>query len=598
MRRLFLLALWTALAGCGSRTTVTSTRPNTVSGAPDQVAYDRAVGAYDAGRYAAARRQFEALLLRSRGTPLNGHVRYYLARIDGQRDKARGGAALMTLATRDDISPDLAVLADVEGAALWAEAGRCEGVAPRIQRRLDQVSDALKVRATAALATCAKTEQTLVTLSAAASSEPAQRATYAEQASDVAKAAPIDDLAAAVRSEGSGPLGSVLRAQLAQRAAAESRPDLIALASGDPQPSSTDGSAVVAPKPGPRVGLVLPLSGRSRRLGERLAETARVLFGGEDRPDGTPDVPVHDGGDPQAATAAIDALAAADAVGVVGVFDGATAGAAAAAAARHGLPLVMLTLSDAAVTTKGPTWRGLHTPLLVARTAAGAAIARGAKRAAVIHADDGYGTTLASWFRQAWQAGGGTFAGDVTWSKAKPVNFASIAKRARGLKADVFFIPVDPSTAAELLSHLAAAKVFIKRAGKRFEKAPDARQVVVIGPPEWYDERLIRQGGRYVEGALIPVPFAVETARGAQLDARVSGALGRAPNVFDALMADAVQAVVAARGRAGSDDGVAAALATTPYVDGYSAGLHFDQRDAVQALFLMEVSQGKMKPTQ
>ncbi|MCA9544354.1 MAG: ABC transporter substrate-binding protein [Myxococcales bacterium] len=602
MHRLLFLALVALVSACGTRTRVGSNRPTVPADARDQAAFDRAVGAFDAGRLDAARRQFEALLLRSRGAALNGRVRYYLARIEGRRDKLRGGAQLMALAARPDVDDEVRVLADVEGASLWAEADRCEGVAARIERRIEATEGALRERALDALVKCRPDRRTLDLLATAATEEPTRNATWVAQGRAVAAAAPIDDLANAVKDH-AGTFGAMLRTQLAGRAAAEDRPDLLALAQGQTETPDSPPPDPVTPTarpvvPGTKIGLILPLSARSQRLGQRLEGAARRLFGGEDRPADGPALVIVDGATADASAAAVRRLADDGAVGAVGLFDGQTAPAAAKAAAERGLPLIMLTLSDAAVASDGPTWRALHTPLLVARTAAGAALGRGARKAATVHATDGYGRTLASWFKQAWQAGGGAWAGEVTWAPGKGPEHAQVARRIRALGADVLFMPIEPATAAELLSHLAAQKVFVRRPNQTFRKDGEVRQATVIGPPEWYDERLIRQGGRYVEGALVPVPFAVETARGAELEARLGGPEGRAPNLFDALMADAVNALVQARARAGDDAGTGPALRAAPYLDGFGSGLHFGERDAVQALFLLEVKDGRFTPSQ
>lgn len=344
------------------------------------------------------------------------------------------------------------------------------------------------------------------------------------------------------------------------------------------------------------IGLLLPLSGRSQPLGRALAETAHALDDDAGQADGGPMLYMEDAGEPAKVEAAVARLVDEHAVfGLVGLFDQQTAPVAAEAAAARNVPLLMLTLSDAATQVEGPVWRVLHTPLLVARTAAGAALARGGQRAAVLRPEGAYGETLAGWFVRVWQAGGGEVVGEVTWD-ATTVDWARVAKRAAALDADTIFVPSDPLSAAQLMSHLAAQGVFARGQQPRYQKEKGVREVVVVGSPEWYTPSLLRQAGRYLEGALIPVPFAVETARGARFAAQVERAT-RSPNAYDALLADSIRALGDAhrRHRDGGGDPVAA-MGQVEVTEGATAGLRFDKRDAVPALFVLEVRNGAFVP--
>jgi hypothetical protein len=494
---------------------------------------------------------------------------------------------------------DVRAMADVEGAGLWAKAGRCSTVARRMDRRLPELGGALRVKALDAMSRCRKDTRTLAAIERAAEANGPLQSQLDPSTRRVANGLTLEQLAHAIEQFGKGPLGPTLRERLQARAQAAGRADLVAVARGQAV-ESQQASKTGNPAPGQHLAVLLPLSGRSQRLGARLEQLVTALYGGEDRPTGAPQVTVHDIG-----TGSIDTIiesVAGHSVAAVGLFDRKTARPAAAAAARLKLPLLMLTTSDAAVETQGPVWRTLHTPLLVARTAAGAALGRGGKKAAILYQEGGYGRTLGRWFGEAWRAGGGQLAGTLVWKKGEK-NFSRLAKKARRLKVDTYFIPTQPAVAARLLSHLAAEKVFARRPPKKAKKGKrstdDARYVVIVGPPEWYDPTLLRQGGRYAEGVLVPVPFALETAGGADLEDRLGARLGRSPGVFDGLLAEALRALQLAATRAAEDELPITDVLRSMHLDnGYTAGLHFDSPEALQALFLMEVVRGVFEPSQ
>ena len=156
-----------------------------------------------------------------------------------------------------------------------------------------------------------------------------------------------------------------------------------------------------------RIGVLVPLSGALKGLGERLATSVEAMNNGEDDPNGPgPVIIVRDGADASDLEDAFDTFDREKVFAVVGLFDRTVAAQAAQAAATRRIPLVMLTSSDVAVSIEGPIWRALQTPSLVGRTAAGAGLMRGGRRAAVLRPKNTYGRTLGRWFTESWKAGG------------------------------------------------------------------------------------------------------------------------------------------------------------------------------------------------
>ncbi|MCB9540349.1 MAG: penicillin-binding protein activator [Myxococcales bacterium] len=343
-----------------------------------------------------------------------------------------------------------------------------------------------------------------------------------------------------------------------------------------------------------RLGVLLPLSGRSAPIGKQLEAALDVLAGrrGEDHPEGPagPTLTVRDAGTAPAAVAALRAMKREDVTAAIGVFDHTVAAEAAAAARAEGLPLIMLTLSDAAVEGDAGTWRALHTPKLVGRTAAALLVDRGATRAVVLRPEGAYGEAHGAWFRAAWRGAGRRALDEVTWAPGK-ADWGRLAKRVAGLSPDAIFLPAAPADVAQAVRHLAAAGVWVRGKTKRFAREKGVHEVWLVGTPEWYDPRLAEAGARYLEGALVPVPWAAELRQGAPLAQQVQAAAGRRATAFDAVLADALHAATVAH-RAGRP------LEAVRYDEGATAGLDFGQRDALTALFVVEVGGGGFRPAE
>lgn len=584
-----------ALSACGTRPNLDRPTPPAATDTDVGQRFDDAVRAFERGDDAAARQAFDTLEPETESEPLGGHVRYYLARIEARQSPERGGQRLVTLAETLE-EGDLKVSAEVYGGLALSEARRCDRGAAPLARHVDTLAPPLRARAQLALARCGRGQAALVRLAEAATTDPRLKPLVENEAKEALTPMSLEAIAEALPALADGPLGPTVRSHLETRARSAGRDDLVALATGGGATAAIGPEVTAA---GARLGVMLPLTGRSRRVGERLAADIEVLFGDtEDKPGDAPQVRTHDGGSAASIALAFEAMKKDEVVGVVGLFDQDLAEVAAKAAAQAGLPLVMLTLNDAAVQTEGPIWRALQTPLLVARTAAGAALARtgGPRLAQVVRSDDPYGQVLGHWFAEVWKAGGGTLVEAVRLD-AKEADWSRYAKGIRKGGAEVIFMPTSPREGARLLSHLAAEQVWALGTRPRFAKDKQVREVTMIGPPEWYDPEFLRQAAHYGDRVLIPVPFASETARGAPLAEKLLARTGRPPIALDALLADAVNALDRA-GRAAAKRGLAVqdTLRTTVVDDGYTAGLDFAEREALPALILLEVRDGKFAP--
>lgn len=583
--RFALFAAAAALLACGPRTTQRLDPPDTAD--PELTRrYEDAVAAVDAGRMGDARGRLEKLAREAAETPLAPYVELQLGRVDAAADPIRGMHRLQALAKS---RPDSAVGREAAryGGLAAAEGRQCLTARKLLRPRVDD--EPVDAAAARALAGCEKGLSALTLLDRAARADAERADEDRAQAETIAGAMNLRSVAEAVEALGEGPLALPLARRLAELArAADDRKQLAVamrlLPDGDPQVEAGKAAARRAP-----LGIILPLSGRSRPLGQDLKALFEGLYpAGEDRPEG-PDLRIKDGGKAEAAAAAVRALVEAGVFAAAGVFDSTTAPAAARAAAEAGLPLVMLTLSDAPLRADGPVWRALHTPALVVNTAAGVGLAAGGKVAAVARGSDAFGQNYARMFAAAWTAGGGRVIGEIAWNPKK-ADYAAVARQLAGAAFDTLFVPADPTEAAQLMRHLAAAGIWARGAKARFEGEKGVREVRVIGTPSWYTPELPRLGGRYVQGVRVPVPYAAEAARGAPFAERVSSAVGRAPTAFDALLADAIAGLEAAWARhLRSGDAPAACIEATGKVKGVGAGLDFGERDALPALFVVEV---------
>ncbi len=208
----------------------------------------------------------------------------------------------------------------------------------------------------------------------------------------------------------------------------------------------------------------------------------------------------------------------------------------------------------------------------------------------MLRPEGAYGEAHGAWFRAAWRGAGRRALDEVTWAQGK-ADWGRIAERVARLAPDAIFLPASPADVAQAVRHLAAAGVWVRGKAKRFAREKGVHEVWMVGTPEWYDPRLAEAGARYLEGALVPVPWAAELRQGAPLARRVQAEAGRRATAFDAVLSDAVRAATVAH-RAGR------ALEAVSYDEGATPGLDFGQRDALTALFVVEVGGGGFRPAE
>ncbi|MFZ4736711.1 MAG: ABC transporter substrate-binding protein [Bradymonadia bacterium] len=336
-----------------------------------------------------------------------------------------------------------------------------------------------------------------------------------------------------------------------------------------------------------RVGVLLPLSGRAKRFGQNLERTLRALAASEVQ--GPVELVVLD-----AEAEDFDALwasvMAAAPVGLVAVTSDRERVRRLVDACRgEAPPLVVVGSPDEAMAAPGRVWRALHGATLVARTQAGALLARGVRRVGVVRSEAPGSAAAARLFAGAFQAGGGHVAFESTHTTEK-VDWSAVAARVSAASTDVEALAVleAPLDAAQLLAHLARLGLWSSGASPL---PPGHRAVRLVGPTEWYDAGFVGQSGRYFEGALVPVPFAVETPGGSALSTRLRPQ-GLIPSAFDALVWESVLALRAA-GASGTNPHARLAASR---VAAFTSGLDFSGPDALRQLYVLEIARSRFVP--
>lgn len=307
------------------------------------------------------------------------------------------------------------------------------------------------------------------------------------------------------------------------------------------------------------VGLVLPLSGRQRALGERALRGALLaadLMSPGSLPGGVPiELKVRDtGSDPARAAAAVDDLAQSGVAAIVGSPDRIEAQSAVPRAEQLGIPFLELAPDEAR--------RGETTFKLVrqsegrARALARLAVKRGARSVAVLAPDSAYGRTMAAAFVDEARKLGARIAGDVRYPEAS-TTFIEPVRRIQQGSPEALFVP-SPASQLSLIAPQLTASGVTRMPGMR----PVGRTTQLYATADGLNERFLQQTAKYLEGAILAPVFYpdVNDPRAAAFLDRYRQAYGEEPSSLDALAFDAVRAA-----RLGLDhaDGDRAALAVT-----------------------------------
>lgn len=301
------------------------------------------------------------------------------------------------------------------------------------------------------------------------------------------------------------------------------------------------------PKPKQLIGVLLPLSGRAKDLGERaqmgitqageelskeplydkaffekwapqaVAEQEKYKAAVSEKvaSEPPPGIVFRDsGGKPEKARAAVRELVEKEGVvAIIGPMLAAESKAAAEEADKLGVPLVTLTPRHDITTIGKMSYRHFKTARHEAWAVARYAVhVDRRERIAVVHSDTNYGRSVARLFPdfvRDFQSLGGNEA-----LRGKPVvafSFASNATDhralARALKAarvDAIYFPDAPKAAAPILPFLAKERLPFAATLKAKSRV---RPLLLLGGDSWNSMDVVALGGNLVEGAVVATPF-------------------------------------------------------------------------------------------
>ena len=350
------------------------------------------------------------------------------------------------------------------------------------------------------------------------------------------------------------------------------------------------------------IGALLPLSGRGREVGQLALQGLLLSAGapslGAPTADETRIVFRDTAGDATRARNAVDELVSLHRViAIVGPLSGPTAEAAGTRARELGVPLI--SLSPIVSSEDSDAYRMLPSPTTEASALANEAIRTGARKLAVLHPESAYGQAMRAAFVEAAREAGATITGEVSYPP-DATSFGPTVERLAQLEFDALFLP-DRGRKVALIAPALAVAGLESRARRRptATRRRDAeREVLLLLPSAAFDRTLLPSAGRYLEGALMSLPFSAETAVGsaAAFVQRFETRFGRTPDLFAASAYDAAEVIRGAvNAGAMTRDELAAELARLPEVDtaGPSRGFGPDRGPRVGTRIL-EIADGEL----
>jgi ABC-type branched-subunit amino acid transport system substrate-binding protein len=333
------------------------------------------------------------------------------------------------------------------------------------------------------------------------------------------------------------------------------------------------GAEAVAGGPGGPIGLigaVVPLGGKSNRVGEAAALGLALAAGVGDGKAIAP-IEVRAAGDGDAVGLAIDELAHASAIAIIGPTDKDAVDAAGPRAEALGIPLLSLSGRAERHALRRTVYHVMHSGEARSRALAQRAIARGVGKFAVLAPESGYGKALSTAFVEEVGRGGGTIVASTTY-KADTKSFAQVVGKLPG-GWDAIFIPEDAATLALIAPALDAAGMKPRPLGTR--KLKNGRAILLLSTAENLTGAFVTDAGRHAEGAFLAPGYYPDDQDPASKSfvERFVAAFGRAPGFVEAYAYDAAQ--LAAAAGSGGRAGLAASLPKVQLV-GLTGTIRFD----------------------
>ncbi len=282
------------------------------------------------------------------------------------------------------------------------------------------------------------------------------------------------------------------------------------------------------------VGLLFPISGRSRLVGDAAlkgAELGAMESGIK--------VVVRDCmSSAEDAVSAVEQLVKQDRVSaIIGPLEIAAADAAAKRAQELKVPIIVMSVKEETPLLGDYVFREFSGNRAEPATLVGVTKFRGARRAGVLFPETGYGRTMRAIFAGYIKESGMDLVSEISYPE-NTVSFKDQAERIAKSAIDILFIPDQASRIALAAPALAAAGLWSTSLGQ--PASGPGKPVQLIIPSVGYSDDLIRRAGRYLDGALFTVFFAPDVHPFSQaFAARYHAEYGSKPSTVSAYARDA-----------------------------------------------------------
>jgi ABC-type branched-subunit amino acid transport system substrate-binding protein len=369
----------------------------------------------------------------------------------------------------------------------------------------------------------------------------------------------------------------------------------------------TTEAAVVKPATPVKVviGVLLPLSGRAKDLGER-AQMGITQAGEELSKEQPPGIAVRDtGGTPEKARAWVRELVEKEGViAIVGPMLAAESKAAALEADKAGVPLIALTPRHDITRIGKMAFRMFTTARHEAWALASHALGvERRERIAVVHSDTAYGRAMAKMFGEVVQVDRPGAPGKkpvvVVSFRTGATDHRALARELKAAQVDAIFFSDGPRDIAPILPFLAKERLPLAATLKAKSRV---RPLLLMGGKSWHTAELVAIGGELVEGAIVAAPFA--SGGGGSFAERFKARWGAEATYVEAFAFDAYRIVHWAMHRGKARDAVemAGALLSKERQIPENANARQscaamgDGRDLYCPAEILKVTSGELKP--
>jgi ABC-type branched-subunit amino acid transport system substrate-binding protein/predicted negative regulator of RcsB-dependent stress response len=288
------------------------------------------------------------------------------------------------------------------------------------------------------------------------------------------------------------------------------------------------------------VGALLPLSGRGREVGRQLLQGMQLA----QLQEGGPELIIEDtASDPSNVGAAVDRLVGDQGVvAVLGPVGSRATEAAAESTRRAGAPMISFSASETVTAAGDEVFRALYSPRDEVAALVRNARERGLSRFVILYPDHGYGRTLERLFDQEVAVAGGVACEGVAY----PPGTKSLVEYVRTVLATTCdaVLLADVAEQVSLIAPTFAAEGAWSVGGGTLPEHAEREVHFLLPSPSW-SSQLLRRSHRYLQGALIALPFyeAAETAINEQFRIAYTTRYGSPPQTFAAYGYDAYRLI-------------------------------------------------------